>query len=92
MKFRDNSEDEIQYHHLDEEKSFLEHAHPEVDNNKQGWKRLASFRHGLTLLLLLISVTLNVVALLVPWNHHQARLEYSSELYGNAMSSSFRGP
>ncbi|KAI6089820.1 hypothetical protein F4821DRAFT_230968 [Hypoxylon rubiginosum] len=62
MKFRENSEDDIAYDPLSDEKSLLEHAEGELMHRKKRWDLRTTIAYGSILVSLLISVVLNIVA------------------------------
>ena len=80
MKFKDNSQDDIQYDRLGDEKSLLEHPEAEAGHSKKGWRGRASVTYALTLALLLISAVLNFVVLS---ELYRSSHSYTLEEYGN---------
>lgn len=84
MKFRDNSEDDIQYDRLGAEKLLLEHPEAEAGHSKKGWSGRTTIKYAFTLASLLISVVLNVVVLS---ELHKVSHSYTPEGYGNEPTS-----
>ena len=87
MKFRDNSEDDIRYDPLGDEKSILEQPEAEAVHSKKGWRGRTTITYALTLVLLLISVMLNVVAWLELSELHQISHNHTVEEYGDEPTS-----
>ncbi|KUJ08320.1 uncharacterized protein LY89DRAFT_789131 [Mollisia scopiformis] len=83
MKFRDNSDDDIRYDPLSDEKSLLESSHGEPVYSKQGWRSRTSITYVLTLALLLISVVLNVVVWLQLSKLHEISHAHDGTEYGS---------